>query len=136
MIVPGTWVIDGLTGFEQLRLGEDRSAVRARFGDFRVFRRTPEAPATDYFIASGIQVTYDGNGRVEFIEVMAPADPVLRGSRLLGRPAEDVIADLRVRGVECHEDRDGAYLPDWRVGLFAIAGIVEGVSINDSRDGH
>jgi hypothetical protein len=66
---------------------------------------------------------------------MAPADHVLHGSRVLGRPTEDLIADLRARGVECVEDRDGAYLPDWRVGLFAPEGIVEGVSINDPRDG-
>jgi hypothetical protein len=133
--MPATWVIDGSTGFEQLRLREDRAAVRARFGEFQVFRRTPEAPATDYFVASGIQVTYDDEGRVEFIEVMTPADPSLRGCRLLGRPTEDVVADLRVRGVECVEARDGAYLPGWRVGLFASDGIVEGVSINDLRDG-
>ena len=126
-------MIDDSTGFDRLRLGEDRSAVRARFGDFSVFRRTPEAPETDYFVASGVQVTYDDEGRVEFIEVMAPADPVLRGSRLLARATEDVVAELRLRGVECVEDRDGAFLPAWRVGLFAIGGIVEGVSINDVR---
>jgi hypothetical protein len=130
-----TWVIDDSTGFEQLRIGEDRAAVRARFGEFRIFQRTPEAPETDYFTASGLQVTYDDEGRVEFIEVMTPADPLLRGCRLLERPTEDVVADLRVRGVECVQDHDGAYLPGWRVGLFAIGGIVEGVSINDLRGG-
>jgi hypothetical protein len=135
MTMPEPWVIDGSTGLEQLRLGENRSDVRARLGNFRVFRRTPDAPETDYFVACGIQVTYDDKGRVKFIEVMAPADPVLRGSRLLARATEDVVADLRVRGVESLEDRDGAYLPQWRVGLFAVGGIVEGVSINDLRDG-
>jgi len=125
MTVQTTWVIDGSTGFEQLRIGDDRSAVRARFGDFQVFRRTPEAPETDHFVASGIQVTYDDEGRVEFIEVMTPADPSLRGSCLLGRPTEDVIADLRVRGVECVEERDGAYLPGLRVDCSRSAGLLK-----------
>ena len=66
---------------------------------------------------------------------MTPADPLLLGARLLGRPTEDVIADLRVRHVECVEDIDGAYLPGWRVGLFVSDGIVEGVSINDAGCG-
>ncbi len=35
------------------------------------------------------------------------------------------------RGIECVENSDGACLPAWRVGLFAIGGVIEGVSIGE-----
>jgi hypothetical protein len=125
------WTIIDSGGGEQLKLGEERAVVRARLGDFRVFRRTADAPETDHFVDRGLQVTYDAEERVEFIEVTAPANPVLNGVRLLQRPIADVASDLRARGIACHEERGGAYLPAYRIGLFAIGGIVEGVAINE-----
>ena len=119
------------SGLKGVQLGDKRGAVRARLGRFDVFRRTPDAPETDYFVERGVQVTYDDAGRVVFIEVTVPADPVLNGVRLLQRAIADVVADLRERGIECVEDRDGAYVPAWRVGLFAIGGVVEGVAIGE-----
>src|SRR2546430_470360 len=91
-------------GVGDVNLGDDRKSVRGRLGSFRVFRRAPDAPETDFFVRRGVQVTYDSAGRVEFIEVMTPADPRLDGVRLLQRPVAEVIADLRAQGVECVQD--------------------------------
>ena len=123
----------GSTGFNDLQLGDERAAVRARLGRFRVFRRTPDAPETDHFLDYGVQVTYDSEARTEFIEVMAPADPALNGVRLLQRPIADVVAGLRTQGVECfEEDEGGAYVPEAGVGPFVDGGVVETASVGES----
>jgi hypothetical protein len=53
----GDWTIIDSSGGEQLKLGDERAVVRARLGDFRVFRRTADAPETDHFVDRGLQVT-------------------------------------------------------------------------------
>ena len=127
----GEWRITGPDGFDDLKIGESRSTVRERLGDFEVFRRTPDAPEADDFLHRGVQVTYDEHGRVSFMEIVAPENPELKGVGLLGRAIDDVVGDLRALRVDVVEDSDGAYLPAWRLGLFAIGGVVEGVSVNE-----
>jgi hypothetical protein len=50
---------------------------------------------------------------------------------LLARELDDVLEELRDKHVHVELDLDGAIVPSWRVGLYAPAGIVEGVSIGE-----
>ncbi|MGH2863253.1 MAG: hypothetical protein ACRDLT_17380 [Solirubrobacteraceae bacterium] len=123
------WEIQDEDGFADLKLGDPREAVRRRFGTHRVFRRGRSTRETDQFVPSGIMVTYTADERVALIEVPPPSRPVLRGVKLLQRPLDDVLRDLRECGVAVVEDAAGANVVDWGVGLFAPDGVVEGVSI-------
>jgi hypothetical protein len=84
------WPIIRSVGFETLRLGDERSDVQTRFGEFRTFRRGAATHDTDQFFPSsggGLMVTYDATGRVEFIELAEPFNPTIEGVRLMGRQA-------------------------------------------------
>ena len=118
-------------GFVDLRLGDDKTAVRHRFGTFRTFRRTQDSPETDQFIDSGMLVTYGPEEEVTLIEVTPPAEPTIRGVRLLRRPLTEVLDELRAVGLTVVTDQDGASVDEWRVGLYAPSGVVEGVSIGE-----
>jgi hypothetical protein len=72
------WEVIGSSGFSDLRIGDDRMTVRARFGEYRTFRRASAALETDHFPASGLLVTYRSDERsVSFIEVTPPASPTI-----------------------------------------------------------
>ena len=84
-------------GVGPIRLGDHRQAVRQALGEFTVFQRVPNDLETDYFTRDGLQVTYDADDVVVFIEAMEPAEPTLCGVaillarwmtslRILGRP--------------------------------------------------
>lgn len=133
------WNILPAEGMSMLRLGDDRAAVRQRLGSAEPFRRTPTAPEArrgrrspvlDHF-ACGLFVTYDPKGKVIFIEITWPARPTIGGVTLLGRSLTAVLHDLSTSTAGLHivRDRAGASIQEWRVGLYAPTGIVEGVSI-------
>ena len=113
-----------------LRIGTPRIQARALLGTAVTFRRTPDAPETDHFAADGLLLTYEGD-RVTFIEVVAPASPTILGVELLGVPLPHALGELARVGVVGHLDADGAFLPEWHVGLYSPEGVVEGVSIGE-----
>ncbi|MGA2471844.1 MAG: hypothetical protein ABSG64_14280 [Solirubrobacteraceae bacterium] len=131
---PGTalaeWAIVDRGGFADLRLGDERDVIRKRFGEFRSFRRTADAPESDQFMPSGLMVTYGDDQCVTCVEVPRPAaNPTLRGVPLVGRAIGEVAADLAVNGIDVQPDSTGAVIVDWGVGLYAPYGVVEAVSI-------
>lgn len=126
-----SWELIANEGSPELRLGDERGAIRARFGTPRTFRRTPSAPETDQFVELGLLVTYDDTGVAGFIEFTAPASPTLLGVPMIGRTVHDVLHDLRNRDVFGEQDPDGATIPGWGIGLYAPSGQVEGVSVGE-----
>ena len=107
-------------GIPGLRLGDNIAAVRERFGEPRIFRRTSDAPEmTDYFASSGMLVTYGQDQNVTSIEMTHPSNPTIRGVPLLGRPLIQVLDDLAQAGISAATDNDGAVIAGWRVGLYA-----------------
>jgi hypothetical protein len=125
------WELIPVQGLSDLKLGEEREAVRQRFRNFRVFRRTSDAPETDLFATDGLLVTYGSGDRVTFIELASPADPTIKGVHVLGRDLGEVLYQLRERGVSFVADQDGANVQGWGVGLYAPSGVIEGVSIGE-----
>ncbi len=125
------WELIPSEGIPPLKLGDDRATVRARFGDPRVFRRTPDSPETDQFTGSGMLVTYGPDERVMFIEMTRPSNPMIHGSVLLGQELSQVLGNLDREGISAVTDNDGAVIVGWRVGLYAPSGIIEGVSVGE-----
>jgi hypothetical protein len=112
------------------RLGENRAEVRARLGESRTFRRTLEAPETDYFVEAGVQVTYRDE-EVVFIELCDPAVPLFAGVRLLARSIDEVRRDLYDRGFALVADESGALIKGTGIGLYAPVDVVESVSLGE-----
>jgi hypothetical protein len=123
------WEVIGSSGFSDLRVEDVRMTVRERFGEYRTSRRASAALETDHFPASGLLVTYGSDERsVSFIEVTPPASPTIGGVGLIGRPLDDVVADLSASRTRIIPDQDGAMVEGWDIGLYASAGTVEAVS--------
>ncbi len=134
------WPIIPSVGFETLRLGDKRSDVQARFGEFRTFRRGASARDTDQFFPSsggGLMVTYDATARVEFIELAEPFNPTIEGVRLMGRQADEVARDLRSKNIEPgeYERHEGFTVVGWSVALWMPMAEVEGVGIGPEVHG-
>jgi hypothetical protein len=130
------WPIVDRRGFADLRLGDRRAVVRERFGEFRVFRRTPDSAEADQFLPSGLMVTYGADGGVAFIEIPPPANPTIQGVALIGRPLTDVRGDLAAHGIAFVADSaagsEGGTIDGWDVGLWIPDDVVRSVSIGQS----
>lgn len=124
------------SGFDGLRLGDRQADVRERYGPPAGFRRAGGPAESDLFADHGLVVTYDQEGSVEFIEIARPADPVLRGVKLLERPLRDVVTDLAgigVRAKQMPEEFEGPVLKGLGIGLWVPGETVEAVSIGDEE---
>jgi hypothetical protein len=126
------WEIDsdGLKSEDHstLKFGDQRDKVRAALGPFRTVKG-PYGPETDQFVSEGVQVTYDSDSRAHEIMVGAPDQACFRGVDLLGRPIDEVLVDLRARGVKAFRDADGAVLPDDGMSLYAVGDRAEAVTV-------
>jgi len=108
-------------GIGPLSFGMDSTAVRTVLGGaVRSFRKTPDAKTpTDAFDEHGIHVYYDEAGRCEAVEVSSPANPILQGQPLVGRPFSEVRQLLEQIDPDIQIDDTGLTAPSLGVGLFA-----------------
>lgn len=60
----------------------------------------------DHFENSAIQVSYDGEGRVEHVELSAPAQVVFNDAGLIGHAMHEVCDSLGAQGFAAHIDAD------------------------------
>ncbi len=80
-------------GAGEVHLGMRRSEVRRLLGDAVMsYKKVPGAVLTDRYFAD-LQVAYDREDRVEYIELNGPGDvdAVFRGRSLLFLPADEVL---------------------------------------------
>jgi hypothetical protein len=82
-----------LVGVGPIKFGMTRSEVRDILADLGQPKSALRPPDTDCFFENAIQVSYDGDGRVEFIETAASSDfrVLFHGSALHEMPAEDAV---------------------------------------------
>jgi hypothetical protein len=128
------WEIVDDQGFTWLRLGMDRSSIRAILGPYRTFRRWHAPTETDHFVETGFLVTYGLDDHASLFEVTTPAAPRLAGVVLLERPLDDVVQELAQAGLRVTYDMEaklvGATVHGW-LKLYAPGDAVEAVSIGD-----
>ncbi|GAA2546387.1 hypothetical protein GCM10010435_14540 [Winogradskya consettensis] len=100
-----------------LRFGMSRADTRRVMGEQReTFRRAPHSlTALDYYAEAGLFLTFGTDDRLRSVEATRWADPVLRGVRLLGRPAQEVLAELQAGGVVATQ-QDG----DWTLAELGV----------------
>ncbi|ATW50155.1 hypothetical protein [Streptomyces peucetius] len=91
-----------LTGVSGAAFGQSRASVRAVRGEpDSAFRRGADAPLTDmYADESYVSFEYDDADLLHAIEIASPGPVTLHGVRLLGRPEDEVVGELRAAGHE------------------------------------
>jgi hypothetical protein len=85
--------IEPLVGVGPIKFGQTRSEVRAVMSGLGQSQTRLRSPKTDCFFGSALQVSYDQEERVEFIE-SAPSDAfqfLFHGEALHEMPAEDAV---------------------------------------------
>ncbi|GAA1940956.1 hypothetical protein [Agromyces allii] len=110
-------------------LGQDRVEIRRTLGTYRTFRRTPLSEESDHFIEIGVIVTYSAAGVVTMMEFLEPARIACERVQLLGEPLDAVAALLATSGVEFEPDGLGGMIPSLSAGVYAPAGVIEGVQL-------
>jgi hypothetical protein len=101
--------------------GMHMTEVRAVIGlPFESFRKTQVSTVfTDAFIAAGIHVHYDAERLCEAVELAKPADPIVRGSHLIGEPFSNTREWLRVEDKSIVEDSSGCTTFLFGIGIYA-----------------
>jgi hypothetical protein len=85
-------------GAGAIRLGMSRAEARRVLGvPVRSYPKVPGAPLTDTYFGADLQVAYDADDRVQYIELNGPGavDAVFHGRSLLMLPAEGVLAWMK-----------------------------------------
>lgn len=122
-------------GVEMALFGESRATLSERIGgDCSTFRREPHGPMIDHYVEAGLLLSFDASDRLDFIEIVKPAEVEFAGTALAGRPFGVVVSDLRRNGVEVDLDDSGCTLRGTGIALYTPAPDepdveVEGVSV-------
>ncbi len=113
-----------------LRFGVSRDAVRSLLGDqFRSFKRTPKAKTlTDEYENLGLQLSYDEDDKLEFIEAYPPCMPTYQGIELFGELTL-VLRQLEAAGHMLKADDVGYSCEQLGFALFAPMQTIEAVSV-------
>jgi hypothetical protein len=109
---------------------ERADVIRLLGAPTKTFRRTASASPTDVFDGAWMQVSYDSDDRVEFVETYGSVDVWCDGVRLSGRGRADLDVELRLRfpAGAVVSDRDGIELPYAGVSIYAPGERVEAVA--------
>jgi hypothetical protein len=88
-----TFTMWPLVGIGPIKFGMTRSEVRGILADLGQPKATLRSPNTDCFFQNAFQVSYDEDGRVEFIETAASSDfqVLFHDSSLHEMTAEDAV---------------------------------------------
>ncbi|MFI9342940.1 hypothetical protein ACIG0D_16905 [Streptomyces sp. NPDC052773] len=127
--------ISSWVGVEMARFGESRATLRERIGgDRSSFRREPHGPLIDHYVEAGLLLSFDASDRLDFIEIVKPAEVEFAGTVLSGRPFGVVVSDLLRNGVAVDLDDSGCTLRGSGIALYTPAPDepdveVEGVSV-------
>ncbi|MFD9218632.1 hypothetical protein ACFWDI_01045 [Streptomyces sp. NPDC060064] len=124
------------TGLDGIEFGESQEDLRSRLGNPKSFKRNPSTETvTDHFVELGLLLSYNSEGRLEFIEVTPAAEVTFNGVGLIGRPLNEVVTELASHGAYGESDSFGAEFTQSGFSLFAPnvdadeTAIVEGVSV-------
>lgn len=118
-------------GLGDLRFGMEREEVRLLLGNiYKAFSREDRISLdVDYYVNTGLQLNYDANDELEFIEALIPANPCYRGLSFIGRSSEDAIRDIVGMGFFVTSDDVGYFFYELGFAFYAPHEKVEAISI-------
>jgi len=125
------WEIDPAGAVGPLRLGmEEHEYKSVLASEPRMFRRTKDSTeVTLAFNQELVHLTIDANNRVNGISLFRPREALLHGVQVLGRPLEEVDADLIRRGFPLRRVDTGLSDENDRISLIEVDGIIDGVEV-------
>ncbi|MCP5004142.1 MAG: hypothetical protein GY941_09415 [Planctomycetes bacterium] len=108
-----------------------RDYIRSLLGkDYESFSRTGnKIPEIDSYDNEGLQLNYDEDNKLEFIEAIIPSNPTFENIAFTGRNPEDVYREITEKGYLGIKDDVGYDFPDLGIGIYIREGFVEAVSI-------
>ncbi|MBI5028896.1 MAG: hypothetical protein HZB51_00025 [Chloroflexi bacterium] len=118
-------------GLGNLRFSMSRDTIRSMLGDtFTSFKRTQEdLSPIDFYYQLGLQLSYDANERLEFIEAIPPeCIPIYDNIELMG-DLEGIIKRLTEIGYNSRYDKGGYFVDELGFALYAPMEKIEAVSI-------
>jgi hypothetical protein len=118
-------------GLGDIRFGMNRDDIRSLLGEeYTTFSRAGNVvPEIDSYDNIGLQLNYDENDKLEFIEAFLPANPIYDNITFLGRQPDAVHQDMISKGMTAIQDDVGYDFPDLGFGIYVREDTVEAVSI-------
>ena len=109
------------TGVGTIKFNMSRGEVRSIYGgSFRSFRRwQDDEPLIDNYPQIGVFCYYDSVDRLEALEFVLPARPIIAGLELLGISFKNAFDNLRTLDSAVEKDEDGAVSLQIGVGVWA-----------------
>jgi hypothetical protein len=126
----GDWVIFPFIGVGPLTFDITRGQARAVLQSTAVgFRKGLEtASEADAFDELGIHLHYDGDERLECVELWGARTVLLNGVSLLNLPIVEVLANLDAAHLSYHYD-DGYFIDSCGCALYAHDNVVKAVTV-------
>ena len=122
--------IKPFVGAAGLRFGMTRDETTGVFGEeYTEFRRVPDSPVVHDYEHDGIQLNFDNNNRLEFIEIFPEAQPFLNGIDMCSLDAKSLRALLGGR-TSVVSVSEGFRLPAFGVAVYAPETMVEAVAVH------
>lgn len=117
--------------FNELRFGESRPRVRKIFEVHSISAmKTPFASnPMDIYEQFGLQIHYDADDGLEFIEAYPPCIPNYHNIQLISRNLRDVLEDLGKTGAIVRQDSEGYFFDQLGFALYAPHDAIEAVSV-------
>lgn len=114
-----SWQVEPYVGVGPARLGATRAELERALGGPSVPVDRGDPLPTAVFAGFGVQAHFAADGRVEAIELTAPAAPELVGLALLTTPYARVLAVLRDHDPGLAVDATGLTAPALGTGVYA-----------------
>nr|WP_320010898.1 hypothetical protein [uncultured Desulfobulbus sp.] len=118
-------------GLGDIRFGMNRSDLREIFQNkYKTFSRDRnEDQEIDSYDIFGLQLNFDDQDKLEFIEAFYPSNPMYDGITFIGRQANSIQQEMSNKGFKTIQDDVGYDFPDLGFGVYVREGTIEAVSI-------
>lgn len=129
------WEIRPFEGVGRLLFGMTRQEVQAALGQMpRSFKKAPsEQQLTDAYDAAGLYAYFDGDDRLEYVELTDPRSVSFRGEHLFGLAAQSAEDRMRALHVDVARNDEGFDCLEIGVSVYAPSARIEGVGVGRKR---
>jgi|APSaa5957512622_1039677.scaffolds.fasta_scaffold64703_2 hypothetical protein len=125
------WTVEARTAVGPLTIG----MTAAQFADIlgkedKTFRRPPTSDDLIYvYDAELVHLTCNGDGAVKIISVFRPKEVFFSEVLLLGRDIEQVVSELKSKGIGAEKEDAGYWVDAAGVLLVEVDGTVDGIEL-------
>lgn len=114
------WTIKPLRGVGDVEFGMKAEEARRAVGSpCESFRRGDEKHPSDHFAELGLFAYYTPRGRLEALEMAAPATPTFDGENLLALPYDKLLKHVARHDPDLETDDAGFTAPNVGIGAYA-----------------